>query len=108
MLTFRYVLAGWEGSSHDGAVLEAAFDAGFVVPTGKYYLGDAGFSLTPWCLTPYRGVRYHLREWSKTCNNRYNMKWTQLIVTVVHKIIKNYTTCDTPRYAMQLNEFSEF
>jgi len=51
MLTFRYVLAGWEGSSHDGAVLEAAFDAGFVVPTGKYYLGDAGFGLTPWCLT---------------------------------------------------------
>jgi len=47
MLTFRYVLAGWEGSSHDGAVLEAAFDAGFAVPTGKYYLGDAGFGLTP-------------------------------------------------------------
>ena len=47
MLTFRYVLAGWEGSSHDEAVLEAAFDAEFVVPTGKYYLGDAGFGLTP-------------------------------------------------------------
>jgi hypothetical protein len=28
MLTFRYVLAGWEGSSHDGAVLEAAFEQG--------------------------------------------------------------------------------
>ena len=65
-LLFSYVLAGWEGSAHDGAVLEAAFDTGFSVPVGKYYLGDAGFALTPWCLTPYRGVRYHLREWSKS------------------------------------------
>ena len=74
----------------------------------KYYLRDTRFSSTPWCLMPYRGVRYHLREWSKTCNNQYNVKWTQLIVMVVHKIIKNYTTCNTPRYAMQLNDFSEF
>ena len=77
-LTFRYVLAGWKGSSHDGAVLEAAFDAGFAVPRGKYYLGDAGFALTPWCLTPYRGVRYHLHEWSKS-NDRYNTNTTLLL-----------------------------
>ena len=62
---FTYVLADWEGSAHDGAVLEAAFDAGFKVPTGKYYLTDAGYALTPWCITPYRGVRYHLHEWDK-------------------------------------------
>jgi len=68
---FIYVLAGWEGSAHDGAVLEAAFDAEFKVPTGKYYLGDAGYGLTPWCITPYRGTRYHLHEWSKS-NNRYS------------------------------------
>ena len=54
-LCFTYVLAGWEGSAHDGAVLEAAFDTGFEIPHGKYYLGDAGYPLTPWCLTPYRG-----------------------------------------------------
>jgi hypothetical protein len=64
-LIFTYVLAGWEGSQHDGAVFESAFEHGFEVPAGKYYLGDAGFGLTPFCLTPYRGVRYHLREWSK-------------------------------------------
>lgn len=69
-LEFTYVLAGWEGSAHDGAVLEAAFDAGFHVPAGKFYLGDAGYALTPWCITPYRGVRYHLREWEKS-NLRY-------------------------------------
>jgi DDE superfamily endonuclease len=71
-LIFTYVLAGWEGTAHDGAVLEAAFETGgFYIPAGKYYLGDAGFGLAPYCLTPYRGVRYHLREWSKA-NDRYN------------------------------------
>ena len=32
---------------------------------GKYYLGDAGFMLKPQILTPYRGVRYHLKEYSR-------------------------------------------
>ena len=77
-LLFSYVLAGWEGSAHDGAVLEAAFDAGFSVPSGKYFLGDAGFGLTPWCMTPYRGVRYHLREWSKS-DERYLFRYFVLI-----------------------------
>lgn len=71
-LLFTYVLSGWEGSAHDGAVLEAAFEAGFSIPSGKYYLGDAGFPLTPWCIVPYRGVRYHLREWGKS-NERYQV-----------------------------------
>jgi hypothetical protein len=30
----------------------------------KFYLGDAGYSLTKYCLTPYRGTRYHLKEWA--------------------------------------------
>jgi DDE superfamily endonuclease len=64
-LVFTFVLAGWEGSSHDGKVLEAAFNMQFNIPNGKYYLGDAGYGLAPYCLTPYRGVRYHLREWGK-------------------------------------------
>ena len=71
-LIFTYVLSGWEGTAHDSAVLEAAFETGgFYIPAGKYYLGDAGFGLAPYCLTPYRGVRYHLREWSKA-NDRYH------------------------------------
>jgi hypothetical protein len=31
---------------------------------GKYYLVDAGFMLTSGLITPYRGVRYHLKEYS--------------------------------------------
>jgi DDE superfamily endonuclease len=61
-LQFCYVLAGWEGSAHDGKVLNDALDKGFIIPDGKYYLCDAGYGLRKGCLTPYRGVRYHLRE----------------------------------------------
>lgn len=67
---FSFILAGWEGSAHDGLVLRAALNCGFSIPAGYYYLGDAGYGLAPWLLTPYRGVRYHLREWEK-CKQRY-------------------------------------
>jgi hypothetical protein len=64
-MDFVYVLAGWEGSAHDGLVLSSALDHGFQIPKGFFYLGDAGYALLPYCLTPYRGVRYHLKEWQK-------------------------------------------
>jgi len=32
---------------------------------GKYYLGDAGFMLKQKIITPYRRVRYHLKEYSQ-------------------------------------------
>lgn len=60
---FTYLLAGWEGSAHDGRVLAAARSSdGFHAPEGRYYLGDAGYALAPDVLVPYRGVRYHLLE----------------------------------------------
>jgi len=64
---FSYVLAGWEGSAHDSRVLQDARSKGFEIPEGKYYLGDAGYALKKGCLTPYRGVRYHLREHYLSC-----------------------------------------
>ena len=65
-MLFTYVLVGWEGSAHDGRVLDDALTKGLSVFPGKYYLGDAGYALSWKCLTPYRGVRYHLKEWSKS------------------------------------------
>ena len=32
---------------------------------GKFYLGDAGFMLKRGLITPYRGVRYHLKEYAR-------------------------------------------
>ncbi|OLL25540.1 putative nuclease HARBI1 [Neolecta irregularis DAH-3] len=61
---FCYILAGWEGSAHDGRVLQYALsqDGRLVVPDGKYYLVDAGYAMKKGFLPPYRGIRYHLRE----------------------------------------------
>ena len=35
-----------------------------VIPIGKYYLVDVGFMLST-LLAPYRGVRSHLKEYSR-------------------------------------------
>lgn len=65
-LTFQYVLAGWEGSANDSKVLEDALTKGFQMPEDRYYLADAGYGLTMHFLTPYRGVRYHLKEFAQS------------------------------------------
>lgn len=60
---FTFVLPGWEGSAHDGRVLQDAIRRGFRSLPGMWFLADAGYGLCSWCLTPFRGVRYHLKEW---------------------------------------------
>jgi hypothetical protein len=72
--TFSFVHAGWEGSAHDSKVLFSAIDHGFPIKAGYYYLADAGYGLQLWSLTPYRGVRYHLKEWSHAIDRPQNAK----------------------------------
>ena len=36
-----------------------------MIEPGTYYLADAGFPLCDVLLVPYRGVRYHLKEWEQ-------------------------------------------
>jgi len=62
-MTFSYILAGWEGTAHDGRVLKDAYTKGLGKYPNDFYLGDAGYALSCYVLTPYRGVRYHLKEW---------------------------------------------
>ncbi|KAF0775950.1 hypothetical protein AaE_000350 [Aphanomyces astaci] len=70
-MRFVYVLAG---SSSDGRVLDDALTEGFSIPNGKMFLGDAGYELKTNLMTPYRGVRYHLREWSASNQRPQNAK----------------------------------
>lgn len=84
-MTFSYVLTGWEGSAHDGRVLEDAKTKGFPNIPGKYFLGDAGYALSRACLTPYRGVRYHLKEFQagnaggpRNAKELFNLKHSSL------------------------------
>ncbi|KAM0921183.1 hypothetical protein ACQ4PT_007073 [Festuca glaucescens] len=64
-LRFTYVLAGWEGSAHDDAVLLHATERenGLHVPHGKFYLVDAVHGAKPGFLPPFRGATYHSNEW---------------------------------------------
>lgn len=64
-MEFTYMLAGWEGSVNDGFLYsDAVENGGLRIPQGKFYLADAGFGATTGLLVPFRGVRYHLREWA--------------------------------------------
>ncbi|KAL0307700.1 UNVERIFIED_CONTAM: hypothetical protein Sangu_3014300 [Sesamum angustifolium] len=66
-MQFIFVLSGWEGSAADSRVLRDAIHRpnGLTVPTGNYYLCDNGYANADGFLTPYRGVRYHLRAHAK-------------------------------------------
>ncbi|CAN1158145.1 Protein ALP1-like [Linum perenne] len=84
-----YCLAGWEGSAHDARVLRDALARpnGLKVPKGsnltyspqsQYYLCDAGYANCEGFLAPFRGQRYHLKEWGQNRPNTpeeyFNMK----------------------------------
>lgn len=64
-LNFTFISCGWEGSATDAKVLRSALYKGFKVPEGKFYLVDGGYANTPYFLAPYRGVRYHLKEFGR-------------------------------------------
>ncbi|XP_039686926.1 protein ALP1-like [Medicago truncatula] len=66
-LKFTYVLVGWEGTASDSRIVKSALTRRYPlkVPQGKYYLADAGFPLKACLITPYRGERYHLQEYSR-------------------------------------------
>ncbi|XP_021974531.1 uncharacterized protein LOC110869598 [Helianthus annuus] len=65
-LKFTYVLTGWEGTVSDSRIIKNAFSRSdkLVIPTGRFCLQDAGLPHTSSLMTPYRGVRYHLKEYS--------------------------------------------
>ena len=86
-MKFIYVLSGWEGSAADSRVFEDARSTDFNVPEGRYYLGDAGYAISDSLLVPYRGVRYHIKEWGQT-RQRY------VHILTAH-IFKQFTTLST-------------
>jgi hypothetical protein len=64
-MRFLYMLSGWEGSMADASLFLDARLNDLTIPTGKYYLADAGFGSCDTALVPYRGRRYHLAEWGR-------------------------------------------
>ncbi|KAG8486493.1 hypothetical protein CXB51_019874 [Gossypium anomalum] len=64
-LKFSYVLPGWEA---------------------KYYLADAGYGIRNGFITPYRGVQYHLKEFStqgpENAKELFNLRLSSLRITI--------------------------
>ena len=73
-LNITYISCGWEGSATDARVLSSAILRGFKVPDGKFYLVDGGYANTQFFLAPYRGVRYHLKEFGHGRRRPQNYK----------------------------------
>ncbi|XP_057791972.1 uncharacterized protein LOC131008888 [Salvia miltiorrhiza] len=84
-LKFTYVLPGWEGSAADSRILRDAVNRvhGLKVPKGNYYLVDNGYPNCEGFLSPYKGVRYHLKEWGpgatrpQNAEELFNMRHTK-------------------------------
>jgi hypothetical protein len=88
-LKFNYVLAGWEGSSHDARILSDSLNRpdDIQLPKGKFYLGDAGYACRPGVLHPFRKTRYHLNEFSlgnkpQNAKELFNLRHSSLSVTI--------------------------
>jgi hypothetical protein len=72
-----YLSAGWEGSATDSMVLRSAMTNSigkFEVHSEKFYLVDGGYANTTSFLAPYRGVRYHLKEFGRGHRRPQNHK----------------------------------
>lgn len=70
---------GAQGPSSDSVVLRQVgfipqvLESG-VLPEGSMMLVDAGYPNTRHCLSPYRGVRYHLKEFGQARDRPANAK----------------------------------
>ncbi|KAF3778555.1 hypothetical protein EJ110_NYTH43267 [Nymphaea thermarum] len=65
----------------------------FIIPTGKYYLGDGGYPNIRGLLTPYRGHRYNLSEFNALGARRvtskeelFNHRHSSLRTTTVERV----------------------
>ncbi|KAF5192953.1 Alp1-like [Thalictrum thalictroides] len=84
-MRFRDIITGWPGSMNDAAVLRSSSffkrcDTGSRlngkkiklsegIEVGEYIVGDTGFPLLPWLVTPYQGK--HLSESKTEFNKRH-------------------------------------
>ena len=110
-MLFSFALTGWEGAATDARVYEDAHEHGFKPPPGKYFLADAGYPLCRSLLTPYRGTRYHLKEWGRVgiryvaCHESKAVESDDIIWADLRQR-KNYSTYGIPLRGMSLNAYS--
>ena len=86
-LNITFISTGWDGSATDARVLRSTMNNGFHVPPEKFYLVDGGYANTTSFLAPYRGVRYHLKEYGQGHRRPQNYKE---LFNHRHAILRNH------------------
>jgi len=107
-MQFCYILSGWEGSATDGRIFDDARQKDFAIPSGSYYLADAGFMTCNALLIPYCGTRYHLKEWGRAPQKYcfFSLKFSPLTFHLIgHAITRSFITSDTHKLATPLNTY---
>jgi hypothetical protein len=64
-MKFVYFISGWEGSAANATMYAHSSLTDLTIPSGKFYLADAGFGICDSLLVPYHDVHYHLSEWGR-------------------------------------------
>ncbi|KAG8384008.1 hypothetical protein BUALT_Bualt04G0073400 [Buddleja alternifolia] len=87
---FTYLLSGWEGSAADSRVFCDALNRPnrLKVPLGTYYLCDNGYTNGDGFLTPFKGVRYHLKDWGSERNQQWNQQVAKFPVVAPRKVFQ--------------------
>lgn len=62
-MQFCSILPSWWGSAANGCVFDNAWWESLAILPGTYFLADAGFPTCDVLIIPYKGERYHLKEW---------------------------------------------
>jgi hypothetical protein len=72
-LPFCYISPGWKGSKANSELIKIGLQEELLLGEGKRMLADGGFGQRDELLIPYRGVRYHLKEWAQA--KKHNQKY---------------------------------
>ncbi|XP_020251858.1 uncharacterized protein LOC109829144 isoform X2 [Asparagus officinalis] len=86
-----HIPLGWEGSANDSRVLKDAMSrsaCSLPLPNGKFYLVDCGYPNRLQFLAPYRGTRYHLKEFGPA-NNRQRPRNAHELFNHRHSSLRN-------------------
>jgi hypothetical protein len=83
-MMFTFALFGAEGAGSDSQILRLAAQR-MIWIEGGFLLGDGGYGLSASVQVPYRGVRYHLKEFHPNAGGRpkdykelFNLRHAQL------------------------------
>lgn len=88
-LLFQFALFGAEGCGSDSSVFKSAIKYIHWLQDG-FLIGDAGYGLSTYLLTPYRGVRYHLKEFGLGSERPKNFKELFNLRHAIFRYLLNY------------------